>query len=203
MKNTNRNHNGRWLSALLCAAVLMGAMTLGAAAAQSKPAGSASQPAAAVQTITVEEAKAKALAHAGLEEKQVTFTQAKQDWDDGRPVYEVEFRTDTAEYEYELDAATGEAVSFEYELKKASRPTSTGSGAYIGEEKARSIAIAQVSGAAAQNVSRLKLDYDDRRPVYEVTLTVEQLRYEFELDAYTGTLLAWGFETVRTVQVAG
>ena len=58
--------------------------------------------------ITLEEAKRAALTDAGVEERQVAFyKEAKLDYDDGVAVYEIEFVTDTLEYEYEIDAATG------------------------------------------------------------------------------------------------
>ena len=52
---------------------------------------SASSPAGG--SITAGDAKAKALAHAGLAETDVTFIKAELDRDDGRLVYDVEFYT--------------------------------------------------------------------------------------------------------------
>ena len=61
-------------------------------------------------------AKAKALAHAGLQASQVTFTQCELDRDDGRQVYEIEFWAQNhREYEYEIDAYTGAVLSFSSE----------------------------------------------------------------------------------------
>lgn len=45
----------------------------------------------------------------------MTFTETKLDVDNGVTVYEVEFRTDEAEYEYEIDAVNGSI--FEYETE--------------------------------------------------------------------------------------
>ena len=60
--------------------------------------------------ITEETAKSKALSHAGLRADQVTFIRAHLDYDDGRQVYDVEFYTaDYTEYDYEIDARTGES----------------------------------------------------------------------------------------------
>ena len=60
-----------------------------------------------VKQITLEEAKNKALADAGLKAAEVTFTKEKADTEDGVPVYEVEFFKDNVEYEYEIDAVSG------------------------------------------------------------------------------------------------
>ncbi len=63
---------------------------------------------ASTVTLTLDEAKAAALADAGLSSSQVTFTEAKMDEDDGTVVYELEFYTSTATYEYEINATTGD-----------------------------------------------------------------------------------------------
>ena len=62
---------------------------------------------AETKQITLEEAKNKALADAGLKAAEVTFTKEKADTEDGVPVYEVEFFKDNTEYEYEIDAVNG------------------------------------------------------------------------------------------------
>ena len=56
-------------------------------------------------------------AHAGLSADKVTFIEAKLDRDDGRQVYELEFFTDTKEYEYKVDAATGNILKAESEKR--------------------------------------------------------------------------------------
>lgn len=86
--------------------------------------------------ITEEQAKSKALAHAGLSASQVNFIWVKQDWEDGRRVYEVEFYTDDyQEYDYEIDARTGEILSFDYDAEGYNRPEQNLSGSYIGQDQ--------------------------------------------------------------------
>ena len=67
------------------------------------------------QYITSESAKQIALNHAGLNAGRVTFTKAKLTTDDGVKVYDIEFRTATTEYEYEINAKTGKVVEFSVE----------------------------------------------------------------------------------------
>ena len=67
----------------------------------------ANPPAASGTAITLDEAKAAALAKAGLAENQVTFTKTAQDWDDGRTVYEIEFVSGDMEYEVEVNTENG------------------------------------------------------------------------------------------------
>ena len=71
--------------------------------------------AAADGQITEEQAKQIALAKVGLKEEAVTLKKVKLDEDDGRTVYEVEFTAAGMEYEFDIDAATGEIVKFEAE----------------------------------------------------------------------------------------
>ena len=61
--------------------------------------------------ITKEEAIAIALPDAGLSENQVTRLKAEFDYDDGRPTYDVEFRHDGWEYDYEIHAESGKILS--------------------------------------------------------------------------------------------
>ena len=65
--------------------------------------------------ITSDEAKKIALEDAGLKESEVRMSRVKYKWDDGRQVFDVEFYSDWAEYEYNLDAVTGEILEKEVE----------------------------------------------------------------------------------------
>lgn len=63
--------------------------------------------------ITEEQAQRIALEHANLTEEQVTGLQVSYDVDDGVPEYDVEFRYDGWEYEYEIHAETGDIRSYD------------------------------------------------------------------------------------------
>ena len=52
--------------------------------------------------------------HAGVSASDATFVEAEYDYDDGRMVYEVEFHVKGTEYDYEIDAQTGEVVTVSY-----------------------------------------------------------------------------------------
>lgn len=56
-----------------------------------------------------------ALADAGIAEDDLVFKRVRISREDGKMVYEVEFATEGVEYEYELDAATGEILDSESE----------------------------------------------------------------------------------------
>lgn len=53
-----------------------------------------------------------ALEHAGLTADQVQWLRAEYETDDGIPQYEVEFHHGRWEYDYEINAQTGEILSF-------------------------------------------------------------------------------------------
>lgn len=79
--------------------------------APAEPAPAAPAPAeAASPYLSREEAIAIALKNAGLEESQVTRLKVEFDYDDGRPEYDVEFKHDGWEYEYEIHAESGKIL---------------------------------------------------------------------------------------------
>ena len=154
---------------------------------------SASAPAEA--SITAEDAKAKALAHAGLAETDVTFIKAELDRDDGRLVYDVEFYTaDYKEYDYEIDAATGEVVSYDYDVEDYAPPASSGT---ISAEDAKALALAQVPGASASDIREFETDRDDGRVEYEGKIVYGGMEYEFEIDGYSGAIRNWEAEPLH------
>ena len=65
--------------------------------------------------ITLDEAKTIALNEVGVTTSDVTFTEAKNDYDDGRLVYDIEYFYNNWEYSYEINATTGEIISYQRE----------------------------------------------------------------------------------------
>ena len=63
--------------------------------------------------LTGEDAWNIALEHAGFSAEEVEGLRAEGEIDDGVPQYDVTFRVDRLEYEYEIHAETGEILSFE------------------------------------------------------------------------------------------
>ena len=63
--------------------------------------------------ISLDKAKEIALSHAGLASNQVTFQRTELDFDDGIQKYEIEFYYNYREYSYEIDANTGNILSYE------------------------------------------------------------------------------------------
>ena len=61
----------------------------------------------------MDKAKSIALKHAGKSASSVSFTKAKLDKDDGKVVYEIEFRSGRTEYEYDIDAYSGKILEYD------------------------------------------------------------------------------------------
>lgn len=148
--------------------------------------------AAADGQVTLEEAKEIALQHAGLSSDKVTFVKGNLERDNGKEKYEVEFYTaDFKEYDYEIDASNGKILSYDYD---AEQYTSVKTGDGITEEKAKEIALAQVSGATAQDIYEWEVDYDDGRLQYEGKIYDADTEYEFTIDGYSGAITSWETE---------
>ncbi len=136
--------------------------------------------------ITKEQAKEKALEHAGVAAANATFTKVKVDHDDGQTLYKVEFYTSSAEYEYEIDAASGDVISAE----KEGQDSVPGNSSYITEARAREIALER-AGLTGQKVNKIKVDLDDDDAEYEVEIKVGRTEYELKIDAVTGSILEY------------
>lgn len=67
------------------------------------------------------------------------------------------------------------------------------SGVAISQDEAVQIALDRVSGATAQDV-RIELDRDDGRYKYEGEIIYNNMEYDFEIDANSGTILEWSEE---------
>ncbi len=73
--------------------------------------------------IGIEAAKQIALADAKVALKDVTFIKAELDNEDGRAVYEIEFYSGNVEYDYNIDALSGEIISNDFDIEDYSIPT--------------------------------------------------------------------------------
>ena len=141
--------------------------------------------------ITAEQAKAIALEHAGVAEADASFVWTERDYENGRLVYEVEFYTaDHREYDYEIDAATGAVVGYDYDAEYYNGSAVNGNSNYISEATAKQTALNH-AGLTESEVSRLqvKFDYDDGRAEYDVDFHVDRTEYDYTIDAVSGSIL--------------
>ena len=143
-------------------------------------------------SITEEQAKEIAANHAGVAVADLTFHSVSLEEDDGRRVYDVEFYSGSTEYDYEIDAATGDILSYDNDVENFSIPQqqSTATGSYIGEDAAKAAAL-QRAGLTEDQVrwEKCELDEDDGRFSYELEFTSGQHEYECEVEAFTGEIV--------------
>lgn len=154
-----------------------------------------SATAASGEKITEADAKEIALSHAGLSSDEATFVKTKFERDDGRLKYEVEFySSDYKEYDYEIDAETGEIISYDQDAEYYDGKTSD---TKITADEAKNIALAQVSGATLDDIYEFETDYDDGRLEYEGTIYYSGMEYEFTIDGYSGAIRSWEAEPIK------
>ena len=147
--------------------------------------------------LTAQQAKEKALAHANLTLDEVVFVVCELDWEHGRQVYEVEFYTnDAREFDYEIDASTGEVLSYDYDAEHYTAPSTGSEGGSISQERAKEIALAQVPGAALSDIREFETDYDDGRLEYEGKIFYGGMEYEFTIDGYSGAIREWEADSI-------
>lgn len=149
------------------------------------------------------EAKAKSIAlqHAGLQENNVTITKVRLEKDYNRYEYEVEFFAGNKEYDYEIDAITGEIISYDFDIEGFQIPNgnttnnnsnnnTTNSSNNIGKEKAEQIAL-EHAGLTKEQVTYIQseLDKEHGRWEYQVEFRYNYNEYEYDINATTGEIM--------------
>ena len=158
--------------------------------------------------IGIEKANEIAISHAGLSSGSVSFVKAKIDTEDGVKVYDIEFYSGNAEYDYEINSATGAIVSFDQDIENYEIPTQPQSAAptqsatqpqtaaptqtaasVISVDKAKQIALSH-AGVGSANFTKVELDTDDGVRVYEIEFKVGNVEYEYDIDASSGAIIS-------------
>lgn len=158
-------------------------------------------PSAVAAPISEEEAKNIAFENAGTDSSQASNAVVRLDREYSGDHYDVSFFVGNTEYEYEINAATGEIISMDKEIKdhvpnvpnnhsSHSKAPSVSAG-NITAEQAKQIALGAVGVTEAQT-RQLKTEYDidDGREIYEVEFYVDRTEYSFEISASDGTILS-------------
>lgn len=160
--------------------------------------------------IGVDKAKAAAFANAGVKEAAVRDLEVELDVERGIMVYEVEFKANGTEYEYDINASNGEVVHldknidddrYEEQNKKpvsVEKPGNSGaatgntpsSAELISAEKAKALALEHAGLKSAEVVfEKTELDEDDGIWEYDVEFRKGNIEYEYEIDAKSGKIL--------------
>lgn len=152
--------------------------------------------------ISVDEAKSAAYAHAGVSASDVVYVETDFDSEHGVMVYEVEFYAGNVEYEYDINAQTGEVVKYAQENTGTSLPSGSVSGNYIGETAAKEAALSH-AGVSEADVCWLKADFDrdDGIYLYELEFAANGVKYDYDVNALTGDIVK--FEQEQTGNLSG
>ncbi len=178
------NKKTKLISIVVCCVLLTATLT-GVAVAHTMP--------STESYIGEQKAKTLATQHAGVDEQDVSYIYCRLDNDDRTVEYDVEFVFDNTEYDYEINATTGDILSFDKDVKYSyTSITNIEDQNYIGEEQAKSIALehAQLSENDVSNIV-CKLDYDDGVPQYELEFWSGSIEYDYEIDATTGAVKSY------------
>ncbi len=161
-------------------------------------------------------AKEIALEHAGFTAADVVGIQVEMDYEHGVMVYEVDFYADAYEYDYDINAETGEIVKndreFEddawfsqYEQKMVKefqdkehlqneqalvRKEQETNEEYLTLDEIKAI-VFEHAGVDAAKVFDLEteFDYDNGRAEYEVDFESGEFDYDYDVDAVTGEVI--------------
>ena len=135
--------------------------------------------------ISKDEAKQKAFSHAGVSASQASGV--KVDWDDGH--YDVEFHVGATEYDYEINAKTGDVIKYEKDTEDDDDDHySTSTSSYIGRDAAMQKALSH-AGLSESDVYELEVELDEEDGIYEVSFETKSYEYEYEVQATTGKIL--------------
>ena len=174
-----------------------------------------------VSQIDLETAKAAAIEAAGFTAEEVSFLSAELDKRNGIEYYDIDFRADGKEYDYDVDALTGMIIGSESpevakksadavplkatevpveeltaKLEENTPNNADTTSKEISESEAKKIALAQVPEAKESDIREFEVDYDDGRLEYEGSIYYGEMEYEFEIDGYSGAIRSWEVESI-------
>lgn len=142
--------------------------------------------------VTLDEAKKIAINHAGTPEGSVTFTKTKMDTDDGIKIYEIDFTAGNVEYEYDINADTGEIISSDKDTEKISATTADSQTSVL-IPSSQAVRIALVDAGVKEKdatIDPVDLDAENGVQYYDVKFRAGNIEYEYDIDAQTGEILS-------------
>ena len=165
--------------------------------------------------ITLDEAKKIALNHANLTSKEVSFINAEADMDNGVEFYDIEFYSNNKEYDYEISAADGKIIEYDYDVegygestnvsnnnssntnkqnsnKSNTNTNSNTSSNKISADKAKKIALNHANLTSNQvSYVQVEADFDDYTPSYDVEFYHNNVEYSYEINANNGNIISF------------
>ena len=151
------------------------------------------------ELINEADAKKIVLENANIPEDEVSFLRVHLDREDGRNVYDIEFLSGTTEYDYEIDASTGDIVAYDSDVEGYSlsenTATASASSTQISLDEAKAIALKD-AGMTEADVAFMEteMERDDGIAQYQISFIAGQTEYEYEIDANSGSILGRDIE---------
>lgn len=143
--------------------------------------------------ISAESAKQIAILHAGVSANSVYDLSIELERQNGKMVYDIDFKASGYEYEFIIDAIKATILFFNKEvdddyIHNTSSPTSTPN--IITEAQAKKIALQRANVTEAQiSHYEIQLDLDDGLWVYEIEFRVKHLEYSITINACNGAII--------------
>ncbi len=147
--------------------------------------------------ITVEQAKEIALKHANLSENQVKFIKTDQEIDHGIEKYNIEFYFDNKEYDYNINANTGDIISFDCDMGNYNNNNQSVNNNQnkITVEQAKQIALKHANLSENQvNFIKVNKDIDDGVEKYDIKFYFNNKEYEYDINANTGDIISFDYD---------
>ena len=163
------------------------------------------------EKITIDQAKEIALKHSNLTSDEVSFIKSEKDMDNGIEKYDIEFYYNNTEYDYEINAANGEIINYDYDVENYNisgqqqsntqqqsnnqqqqdihQPINTSN---ISIDKAKEIALNH-AGLTGSQVSFIKAekDMDDGIEKYDIEFYYNNREYNYEINANNGSIMSY------------
>lgn len=155
--------------------------------------------------IGEQQALENACLYIGAQPSEITLSEPIElEFEDGRMVYDIEFRKGDSKYDFEIDAVTGELVSFEHKQKpdsatapqnpQTAEPTESqvtpAPAEDVGERSALEIALAHanVPGSEAR-IKEIEKKQENGVVYYEIEFFDDTFEYDYKVNAATGAIM--------------
>lgn len=142
-----------------------------------------------------EKAREAALSHANVPADKITNYEIELDYENGVMVYEIEFKCEGIEYDYDIDAVTGSVLKNQQKpdddyIPPQSNNTPGSPDSYISEDRAKEAALSH-AGITAGDITNFqcRLDCEDDIMVYDIEFHCGGYDYNYGIHATTGTVL--------------
>lgn len=141
--------------------------------------------------IGIKRATAIALRDASLSEGDLVSFEYEMDFALGQYLYDLEFKTASHEYEYEIDALTGEIFKKDVDGVTVLTPSPEGDGEYIGITAAEDAALLHAGVQRDESVFEAT-EWKMRKgvAVYKIEFVSAGVEYEYTVNALTGAVIS-------------